>query len=327
MICEMSGRRRFVLKEFLIASLALAVVLAGSGVALFGGVGNARRSCAPHKANRPDRILFDAGWAAIDLSRYAMPDYETVRFPSREPGIAIAGWWVPGAPDAPSVILVHGFGGCKNAADVLVPAGMLWRNGLSVLMIDLRDFGDSDIENGWTSAGNDEYLDVLGAWDWLIAEKGFTPEKVGVYGGSMGGLAALYAFSHEPRIAALFLQSTFGDLVATFADILSSYGMPGSLASPIVAIGHLVTGEDVLEHTPADAIRQAGTRPVYIVHSRGDRRISFRQSEELADAAQAAGVNVTAWFPENGDHLQTPAAYPEEFERRMVGFFRENLGE
>jgi hypothetical protein len=82
--------------------------------------------------NRPDRILFDDGWPPIDLSRYAMPDYQTVRFPSRQSGIEIAGWWVPGGAGAPAVILVHGLGGCKNAIDV-VPAGMLWRNGFSVL--------------------------------------------------------------------------------------------------------------------------------------------------------------------------------------------------
>jgi len=36
---------------------------------------------------------------------------------------------------------------------------------------------------------------------------------------------------------------------------------------------------------------------------------------------------VTAWFPENGEHVQTPAVYPKEFERRLVAFFREALGE
>ena len=29
-----------------------------------------------------------------------------------------------------------------------------------------------------------------------------------------------------------------------------------------------------------------------------------------------------AWFPENGEHVQTPAVYLEEFEQRLVGFFQ-----
>jgi len=323
----MKGRRRVILKTTLIALLVVVVLFAGSGLALFAGVGNVKGSCGEHAVNRPDRILFVDGWPPIDLSRYAMPDYETVRFPSRQPGMEIAGWWVPGDAGAPAVILVHGLAGCKNAIDILVPAGMLARNGFNVLMIDVRDVGDSGAEDGWTSAGNQEYLDVLGAWDWLITEKGFAPERIGLYGGSLGGATALYAFSHEPRVAALFLHSTFASLLAAFADILTSYGLPGFLAYPTAAMGRLVSGEDLLEHRPAEVIKEVGDRPIYIVHSHGDRRISFRQSQELADAALAAGVNVTTWFPENGRHLQSPAVYPEEFERRMVGFFLENLGQ
>jgi dipeptidyl aminopeptidase/acylaminoacyl peptidase len=323
----MKGRRRVILKATLVAILVLVVLFAGSGLALFAVVGNVRGSCGAHAVNRPDRILFVDGWPPIDLSRYAMPDYQAVRFPSRQPGIEIAGWWVPGDAGAPAVILVHGLGGCKNAIDILVPAGMLWRNGFSVLMIDVRDVGDSGAEDGWTSVGNQEYLDVLGAWDWLITERGFAPERIGLYGGSMGGATTLYAFSHEPRVAALFLHSTFASLLATFADILTGYGLPGLLAYPTAFMGRLVSGDDLLEHRPAEVIQEVGDRPIYIVHSRGDRRISIRQSEELANAALAGGANVTTWFPENGPHLQAPAAYPEEFEERMVGFFWDALGE
>jgi fermentation-respiration switch protein FrsA (DUF1100 family) len=255
-----------------------------------------------------------------------MPNYETVRFPSRQPGINIAGWWVPGAPGAPAVILVHGLGGCKNAIDVLVPAGMLWHNGFSVLLVDLRDVGDSDSEDGWTSAGNEEYLDVLGAWDWLVTRKGYAPERIGLFGVSLGGATALYAFSEEPRVAALFLESTYAHLMETLADDLSEDGLPPLLAHPAAVIGSLVSKENLLGHDPVSAIRMAGNRPVYIVHSRTDRRVSIRQSEELAAAARAAGVNVSTWFPEKSQHLQTPAVYPEEFEQRLVGFFREALG-
>jgi fermentation-respiration switch protein FrsA (DUF1100 family) len=56
-----------------------------------------------------------------------------------------------------------------------------------------------------------------------------------------------------------------------------------------------------------------------------DTRIDIGQSEQLAAAAQAAGANVTTWFPEKGEHVQTPAVYPQEFEQRLVGFFRQNL--
>ena len=45
---------------------------------------------------------------------------------------------------------------------MLTPAGMLWRNGFNVLLIDLRDTGDSTFQDGRSTIGNEEHRDVLG---------------------------------------------------------------------------------------------------------------------------------------------------------------------
>ena len=90
-------------------------------------------------------------------------------------------------------------------------------------------------------------------------------------------------------------------------------------------MGSVVTGENLFARSPMETIQKAAGRPVYIVHTHADTRIDIGQSEQLAAAAQAAGANVTTWFPENGEHVQTPAVYPQEFEQRLVGFFGEAL--
>ena len=92
-------------------------------------------------------------------------------------------------------------------------------------------------------------------------------------------------------------------------------------------MGSVVTGENLFARSPVDAVRKDAGRPVYIVHTRADTRIDIGQSEQLAAAAQAAGAKVTTWFPENGEHVQTPAVYPQEFEQRLVGFFKQYLGQ
>ena len=312
-------------------------VLAGTAAAAYFGIGYAiyrkmadvRGDCDEHLTNRPDHFvdIGGYGWPPLDFSPYYMTHYETVRFPSRQAGLNISGWYVEGKPDAPAVILVHGGGGCKRAQDILLPAGILARNGFHVLMIDLRDVGDSDPDDGLSSIGNDEYLDVLGAFDWLVGEKGFAPGRVGLFANSLGGPSALYALCEEPRVPALFLQSTFGNLKQVLEEELRRNGYPILLAPAALIMGRLTAGVNLVARDPISTIRRAGTRPVYIVHSRADTRIDVNQSEQLAAAAQAAGVNVTAWFPETGDHVQTPAWYPEEFEERLVGFFRGALGE
>jgi uncharacterized protein len=319
------------MKLWLMILIGIAVLLIiaylGMGYVIFDKLGNIKGSCDEHLANRPDNFALHPLWpAGFDVAPYYMSPYEVVTFPSRDPGIAVAGWWMPTDPDAPAVILVDGLGGCKNSIAVLVPAGMLWRNGFNVLMIDLRDTGDSTLDDGRSTIGNEEHRDVLGAWDWLVNEKGFPPAKIGLFANSLGGANANYAFAAEPRIAALFLQSTFGNLQQIISAELIRNNYPTFLAPGALLMGSILTGTNLFARSPVEAIRQAAGRPVHIVHTRADSRIAISQSEQLAAAAQAAGVNVTTWFPDNGEHVQTPAAYPQDFEQRMVGFFQQTLG-
>jgi pimeloyl-ACP methyl ester carboxylesterase len=310
--------------------------LAGAAAAAYFGIGYVmyrrmaavRGDCDEHMGNTPDHFVDIGGenWPPFDFSPYYMAQYESVRFPSRQARLNISGWYVEGEREAPAVILVHGKFGCKRAQDILLPAGMLARNGFHALMIDVRDVGDSDLDDGRASIGNDEYLDVLGAFDWLVGQRGFAPNRVGLFANSMGGAAAVYAFAEEQRIPALFVQSTFGNLRQVMREELRRSGLPALLAPAGILMARLVGGVNLLARDPISAMRKARGRPVYIVHSRDDPRIDVNQSEQLAAAAAAAGAKVTAWFPEKGYHVQTPAWYPEEFEHRIVGFFRESLG-
>ena len=282
----------------------LIVAYFGMGYVIYDKLGNVKGSCDEHLANRPDNFALHPKWpAGFDVTPYFMSDYETVKFPSRDPGIEVAGWWIPKDPVAPAVILVHGQGGCKNSIDMLVPAGMLWCNGFNVLLIDLRDMGDSTFEDGRSTIGNAEHRDVLGAWGWLVKVKGFDPKRIGLFANSLGGASANYAFTEEPRVAALFLQSTFGNLQQVIAVELSRNGYPTLLAPGALFMGSVVTGENLFARSPMETIREAAGRLVYIVHTRADTRIDCSQSEQLAAAAQAAGANVTAWFPANGEHV------------------------
>src|SRR5689334_9608757 len=69
-------------------------------------------------------------WPDFDVSPYLMPDYENMQFPSRQAGLILRGWYVPGeSPRVPLVILTHGLNGCKCDPNVLLAAGMLHRHG------------------------------------------------------------------------------------------------------------------------------------------------------------------------------------------------------
>src|SRR5262249_22310258 len=128
--------------------------------------------------------------ASLDTTPYLMPQYENVDFPSRDRGLRISGFWIP-ADNAPSdqatVILLHGNAACKRSPETLIPAGMLHRAHFNVLAIDMRNVGDSQIDDGRNAAGTKEYLDLLGAWDWVQATHAIPPQKIGLFGYSLGG--------------------------------------------------------------------------------------------------------------------------------------------
>ena len=247
---------RKVVIVLIVVLAALVVLYFAAGTFVYRQLADVRGSCDKHLANRPDFFTNVSEWPVeLDFSPYFVPEYEDVRFPSRQAGLEIAGWYLEGEAGAPAVIVLDGLGGCRHAQAALLPAGMLWRNGFHVLVIDLRDTGESDTEDGFSSIGNEEYLDVLGAWDWLVQEKGFAEDRVGVMGNSLGAATVLIAFEEEPRLAAIAVNSPFANLPQIMREELGRAGFPGFIAPATVIMARLLNGENLLEHDPLDAIR------------------------------------------------------------------------
>lgn len=307
-----------------IGTLLLGVYLA-LGYLVYTRLANVRGSCTMHEANRPDYFTNVTEWPMDDFSPFFMPHYQEVRFPARGTNLQISGWYVEAHPDAPVIVVVDGLGGCKYAQATLVPAGILWRDGFNVLMIDLRNTGDSDTDNGFSGIGNKEYQDVLGAWDWLVHEKGFAPERIGILGNSLGAAAVLFAFQYEPQIAAIALNSPFANLPQVIREEMQNNGYPSFLAPAGIWMGRLVSGENLLAHDPIQALLSAGDRPVWVVHSAGDTRIAIHHSQALEAAALQAGINATFWYVDDIDHVRVPGLLPEEFQERLGTFFRTYL--
>jgi dipeptidyl aminopeptidase/acylaminoacyl peptidase len=264
-------------------------------------------------------------FASFSESPYLMPQYEDVRIPSRQPGITLAGWYVPGKPGAPVVILTHGINGCKCDPNVLTVAGMLHRNGFNVLLYDLRNHGQSDIDNGRTAIGNKEYLDVLGAWDWAIAQKHFSPKQIGLYGESLGAGTTLIAFGEEPRVAATFVDSPYSDLKEIMNEELARNHYPAVLADGAVLLAKVVSDDDLLAHSPREAIRNDAGRPIYIVHGTGDQRINVHHTQQLSNLALQDDANVTVWMPKGIGHVAAEFDLTQEYEKRLVAFFNQAL--
>ncbi len=331
-----SRRRRWVL--IALAVIAVIAVLGYGAVSfmVYDGVGKAPRACWPGDvANTPTGYTvpkeFDQGLPAAN----PMPAPQDVSFTSRDPQIPdaqLAGWWIPAeSADAPAVVLVHGVQSCRREASVLLAAGMLHRNGFSVFLMDIRDHGDSEGDDARFAGGSEEYLDVLGGWDW-VRSQGVPAERIGLLGFSFGSVNAIVAGGQEPQVAAVWADSSPTEMYEGIRLFLKDQMKDGSGITGILVPGALlwariIAGDDLTRFDPIDQVEEYAGRSIAFVHGADDAVLPATMAVELHDRAVAAGATTPdAWIVPGAGHTQGVYVDPAGYESRLIEFFAGALG-
>jgi uncharacterized protein len=144
----------------------------------------------------------DQDWKA----RSGLP-LEEVWFQAAD-GARLFGWYVETAADRPVLLWCHGNAG--NVINRLDNLRYLYRQGLSVFLFDYRGYGRSQAirpsEEGL-------YQDALGAYDYLTRTRMVRPERIVIFGRSLGAAVAAELASQKP-VAGLILESPFPSIEA-----------------------------------------------------------------------------------------------------------------
>lgn len=148
-------------------------------------------------------------------------------------GNGMKGWWIRNGPKAPLVVLTHGYE--MNRFKLLSLASRLKDEGYNVLLFNLRGHGTS--EYAVTSLGLYEGEDLARAVEAACMQPEIDPDRVGIYGTSLGAYAALKAAQKNPRVRAMVLDSAYGN-IRTFIDmrVEKIVGIRSSILSSIVAL-------------------------------------------------------------------------------------------
>jgi len=213
--------------------------------------------------------------------------------------VGIAAWYVPCEAAKGTLIFAHGNGG--NIADRLHAVKLLHGMGVNVLIFDYRGYGRS--EGRPTEDGT--YEDAEAAWRYLVEDRGERPERIVLFGESLGG-AVVIELARRHRPGALVVESTFTSLV----DV-------GRLHYPLLPVRLLLRYR-------YDSIGVVGRIdcPKLFIHGRDDTLVPIGNARKLFEAA----AEPKQFLETPGDHNEAGFTYSPEYGERLAAFLDRVLG-
>ncbi|HEY1210798.1 MAG TPA: alpha/beta hydrolase [Terracidiphilus sp.] len=239
-------------------------------------------------------------------------------------GAILRGWSIrPLQGNGDAVILLHGV--ADNRMGMLGYADLLLRHGYAVLLPDARRHGASGGE--LATYGIKETNDIRRWYDWI--EQAEAPRCIDGLGNSMGAALLLESLSTTPGFCAVVVESPFASIREASYDRLAERLGAGAwlgrtLLRPAVETGFLYTrwkyGLDMEQVSPENAVA-ASHVPVLLIHGLKDKNLPPRHSEIIVARSSSRKPAVILWEPARAMHTGAAAAEPEEYERRVIGWF------
>lgn len=205
--------------------------------------------------------------------------YRDVNFAAAD-GINLHGWFLPAKPEvaggkACTVLFLHG-----NAENISTHFAAVWwlpAAGYNVFLFDYRGYGRS--AGVPTLPGL--HLDVEAALDTVFAMEGVDPEKIVVFGQSLGGAVAITALAqskYRHRIRALITEGAFSNYRRITREKLAGFWLTWPLQAPLS-----LTMNN--HYKPLKAIGKISPTPVLTIHGLADTVIPPHHADALYDAA------------------------------------------
>jgi fermentation-respiration switch protein FrsA (DUF1100 family) len=188
-------------------------------------------------------------------------------------GLTLTAWYAPATgPARGSTVLVLP-GNAGSRMDRVSLARALSAEGFDVLLLDYRGYGGNP--GSPTEAGL--AADARAAYRYLVDERGVEPDRLVLFGESIGGAVAA-RLAREEAVGAVVLRSPFTSL----ADI-------GAMHYPFLPVRLLLR-----DRFPTAEHVAAVTAPVVVVVGDADEVVPAEQSRAVAAAAGSALVEVPA---------------------------------
>jgi uncharacterized protein len=256
---------------------------------------------------------------AEQLAHRAGSGLQDVSLKTRD-AILLKAWLLrPKADNGNAILLLHGLS--DNRIGMVGYAELFLAHGYTVLMPDARAHGQS--EGTIATYGLREREDIRDWAHWIATN--LNPRCVTGLGESMGAAQLLQSLEGDALFCAVVAESPFSDFREIAYDRVGQFSYTGpwlgrTLLRPVIEAAFLYSrlkyGLDLRQVSPAAAV-SATKVPVLLIHGQIDRNIPERHSRRIKSLAPA----VVLWEVPHAAHCGAISTAPEEFERRVLGWF------
>ena len=248
-------------------------------------------------------------------------DFELVGIQT-EDGYNLVGWFIPGENGA-GVMIQHGSPGGRQ--DGLHEASLLNAAGYSVLLGSFR--AHDECEGEVISFGFYEQADTKAWHQYLLTRAEVDPDRIGLFGESMGGGTSLLYAAGDPGVAAVATGSAFAltqEVVEKFIEFETDLppALIPVLAKFIVFWAEREANFSSQELDTESVIDQISPVPVLIIHGGSDDKIGPAVGRQLFEAATEPKELV--WIEEAG-HVNFEDFQPDVYRDSLINFFDEHL--
>jgi len=139
----------------------------------------------------------------VTPSTYLLSSYITLNFTDAAGG-EHEGWLLLGLKGAPTIILCHGYN--SNRSDLLSLGTILRENHFNVYVFN---FSGPKAKGSYSDLGVRQAADLLAAIDMVTKQPVVNPNRVGLFGTTLGGHAALVVAMQSPKVKALAVDTTY----------------------------------------------------------------------------------------------------------------------
>jgi fermentation-respiration switch protein FrsA (DUF1100 family) len=238
--------------------------------------------------------------------------YEDVYFPARD-GTRLHAWFLPGTARVQGTILfLHG--NAENISTHIMSVQWLPAQGFNVFLPDYRGYGASAGEPSVEGVQDD----VDSALRTLLARPDVEPDRLVVFGQSLGGAIAIYNVAHSPsrrHIRGLAVESAFSSYRGIAREKLGAFWLTWPLQYPL---SWLVSDR----YSPADAVAEISPIPLIIIQGDHDPIVTVGHARRLYELAREPKE---LWVVPGSGHIQ--AFRNQTYRDRFVAWLKRVLFE